>query len=546
MLPAGPARADYNEDLQDYNKLIQGNSEGEKTNPERALAAYRSFLETHQDLHAQLGVQLVDRMADVLYARLKQTEKALQICDWAIDTYKGQRQVVGAITAKARILNGEKRPTEAQTLLEKDWESVMASDMYQVGPAIQQYAAALDAQGKRKEATTAVLKALCSNSDLFHYYYQGTPPAWMYDRVTRDLAARNRIDEALGWAKVCFITAGTSPYDQKAAMELLGRLWRLKDLSDRSIKAFEEALHDPAKPNPLADVKLPEMDVDALTAHAARPVVTVSDVLGIVGALIFTGRMREALVTAREWHDKFPGDARAEICKRVLKAVYLNLNAAEQFDAFRRNGQGPDPLNRLARKLAEEGDRPAGEAPPPAGGVKPAEAARPADAEKPAAPKADAKGETLGYVKDAADDKRNLTGTGYAVAFQCPGKAGCVTSVRLCAARTSPVRGKFHLYLLDGKMQVLADLPFAYSTIGTGELRWYDLAVPSIEVPKQFAVGLDFRPEAKDAIHLGLNRGAKNTHSFVGLPAKGYQKMTQPVEWMVQVVVADQPAGKRE
>ncbi len=112
--------------------------------------------------------------------------------------------------------------------------------------------------------------------------------------------------------------------------------------------------------------------------------------------------------------------------------------------------------------------------------------------------------------------------------------------------RTGPAEGKFHLYLLGTKMQVLADLPFPYSAVGTGELRWYDLEVPSIEVPKQFAVGLDFRPDAGRAIHLGLNRGVETTHSFVGLPATGYQKMAQPVEWMVRVVVSEKPAGKME
>ena len=526
MLPAGTAYAGWAEDQKAVAELRQRSNELEKTNPQQAVTAYRTFLEGHPDLFPSCGVEMTSLIAGLCSTRLQQTAQALEICEWAIETYKDSRFVAGVLGTKAAILNHEKRHVEAQELIEKCWDQVMAGERDQIGPAVQQLAAALDAQGKRKEATAVVQKALSSNGHLLHYWWQGRPPGWMYERVVKECIAKNRLEEALSWGKLFFICASDLPGGTKDATAFLGRIWRVKDLSDRNTEAFVEALHDPAKPNPLAVVKLPELDVEGMATTIERPLGIGTDRCGILNALIATGRMREALATAKECHARFSNTDSAEMVRRVLKAAYLSVKVGEQFNSFEKTGRGPNPVDQLATKIAEE------------------EAQEPGGRKYAATPKPEARGETLGYVKDAADDKRNLTGTGYAVAFQCPGKAGCVTSVRLCAARTSPVRGKFHLYLLDGKMQVLADLPFAYSTIGTGELRWYDLTVPSIEVPEQFAVGLDFRPEARDAIHLGLNRGAKDTHSFVGLPAKGYQKMAQPVEWMVQVVVADQPAGK--
>ena len=522
LLPAGPARADYFGDRKAVAELRKANQEMEKTNQEQAVEAYRKFMEQRPDLDPFVAVDLAATMVDICYTRLKQTDKALQLCDWALDTYKGSRYAMGALTAKARILILEKRPTEAQELLEKEWDRVMAGGRDQVGPAVQQYVAALDAQGKRKEATAATRKVLAGNPQVFIDWLQGVPMGWMYERVLKDHLSRNELDAALGWGKLYFITCCYYPQELERVTAFLERIWKIKEMSDRSTRAFAEALRDPAKPNPLAEVKLPEVDVDALNTFVERPLGG-PDNYAIINALLVLGRTREALVAAREWDGKYPGGD--ELIRRVLKATYLNVKVMEDFDAFRKTGQGPNPVDALVKKLTEDGEK------------KSEAQATPASGAKPAAPVANR--QPLGYVKDTADDKRTLAGTGFAVSFERPAKASRVIKVRICATRTGTKApaAKFHLYLLDEKMQVLADLPFSYEMIGQGAPRWYDLDVPAIEVPANFSIGLDFRPDAEKAIHVGLQRGAEQTHSFVGLPAKGYQRMAQPVEWMVRVVV---------
>ena len=369
-LPAGPARADYGSDRKAYDALRRANAELEKTKPEQAVTAYRTFLEAHPDLHPKIGVDLTSTTADLLYSRLKQTDKALQICDWAIETYRESRCMVESLTAKAQVLNAEKRWAEAQLLLEKEWDRVMAADQFRIGPAVQQLVAALDAQGKRKEATETTYKALSSNGDLLSWWwYQGTPPGWMYDRVLKDLVAKNRLEEALSWAKLIFMVCGSTPNEINAAMGYLDRVWNLKDLSDRTFKAFQAAARTPANPNPLDQVKLPELNLEAMNAHADRPVDTAADLAGIIGAQIATGRMREAVVTAQEWYGKSP-DAFPDLIKRVLKAGFLNTKVMEECAAFRKTAPGPTPMEHRARSIAAEASRPAGDKTPPGGDQK--------------------------------------------------------------------------------------------------------------------------------------------------------------------------------
>ena len=77
---------------------------------------------------------------------------------------------------------------------------------------------------------------------------------------------------------------------------------------------------DPAKPNPLAGVKLPDMDREALSARVERTELSISDRMGVINALIAGGRMREALLKAGEWYTRRPDDFNADAVLRVLKA----------------------------------------------------------------------------------------------------------------------------------------------------------------------------------------------------------------------------------
>lgn len=57
--------------------------------------------------------------------------------------------------------------------------------------------------------------------------------------------------------------------------------------------------------------------------------------------------------------------------------------------------------------------------------------------------------------------------------------------------------------MLNEKKQVLADLPFAYALIERGDMKWYALRTPSVEVPADFTVALAFNPHQTKGVYLG-------------------------------------------
>jgi hypothetical protein len=124
--------------------------------------------------------------------------------------------------------------------------------------------------------------------------------------------------------------------------------------------------------------------------------------------------------------------------------------------------------------------------------------------------------------------------------------------VQIYAARygyPQPPAEDFHLYLLNEKFQILKDLTYPYSTVERmtekGDLRWYTLVTPSIEVPQRFYVALSFNPTQTKGIYLGLDKNVKQAHSFVGLPDSGFEPVKEPSDWMVRVYMTAQPSGTK-
>ena len=153
----------------------------------------------------------------------------------------------------------------------------------------------------------------------------------------------------------------------------------------------------------------------------------------------------------------------------------------------------------------------------------------------------------LGYVKDASKDYRSLGASGHAVFFERTNGASFIKSVQIFAGRygePEPPKDNFHVYVLNEKMQVLADVDVPYSIVKRGNQRWYTLSMPSIETPRQFYVALAFNPNKTKGIYLGLDKSVAQSHSFVGLPEEGYNKVPETYDWMVRVTLESAPSGK--
>ncbi|GMU20777.1 MAG: hypothetical protein AMXMBFR13_08730 [Phycisphaerae bacterium] len=150
----------------------------------------------------------------------------------------------------------------------------------------------------------------------------------------------------------------------------------------------------------------------------------------------------------------------------------------------------------------------------------------------------------VGYVDDTAEGRRSIGASGHAVQFDRPAEARFVTAVEIHAARygtPEPPKENFYIHVLNGDRQVLARLPFSYSLIERGDLSWYTLKTPSIEVPEKFYIAPAFNPHQTKGIYLGYDESVEESHSFVGLPGEGYDPVDKKYDWMVRVHMTDKP-----
>jgi hypothetical protein len=138
----------------------------------------------------------------------------------------------------------------------------------------------------------------------------------------------------------------------------------------------------------------------------------------------------------------------------------------------------------------------------------------------------------------------SINGSGHAVQFTRPGDARYVEAVQIFASRygtPEPPNEDFHLYLLNDRQQVLADVPFPYSLIERGDMKWYTLRTPSIEVPEKFTVALAFNPHKTKGIYLAYSgTNGPTCYSLIGLPGDGFE-FWKPAEWMVRPSLTTEP-----
>ena len=156
--------------------------------------------------------------------------------------------------------------------------------------------------------------------------------------------------------------------------------------------------------------------------------------------------------------------------------------------------------------------------------------------------------ECVSHVDDTAEGKLSLSASGHAVVFERASDARFVEAVQIFAGRygsPSPPDEDFHLYLLNGARQVLMDIPYPYGMTEQGDMRWYTLRTPSVEVPERFCVALAFNPHQTKGIFLGKDTNVSSSHSLQGLPESGYQVVGDDFEWMVRVHLAEEPTGEK-
>lgn len=155
--------------------------------------------------------------------------------------------------------------------------------------------------------------------------------------------------------------------------------------------------------------------------------------------------------------------------------------------------------------------------------------------------------ELLSYVDDTAEGKRSIAGSGHAMYFDRKDEgAAQLTAVHVFGARygtPQPPEEDFHVYVLDERLGMLADVKVPYKTFERGEMRWYVLKVPPVNVPRNFVVCLSFNPARMKGVYVGMDKDPSRLHSAMGLPSKGIVPIKDEYNWMMRVQLEmDEPA----
>ena len=155
----------------------------------------------------------------------------------------------------------------------------------------------------------------------------------------------------------------------------------------------------------------------------------------------------------------------------------------------------------------------------------------------------------VGYVDDTSEGKRSLAASGHCEEFTCPEGVKFVESVMIFAGRyglPEPPQEDFHVYILNDKQEILADIPVPYSTVERADMRWYTITTPAIEVPKKFFVAINFNPHQTKGIYLGYDSNVQQSHSFMGLPDSGFTPVKEKYDWMIRLAMTAQVSqGKK-
>lgn len=338
--------------------------------PQVAIDAYEKLYEDRPKMLPAVAVRLSQRVAEIYGGQLQNWDKVVEIDNWTIQKYPKQAEAILVVDNKIKALTTLNRLEEAGKACEAHWDIVLHGGqpgeewlVMFAASALRGSCEAYVALKQPEKATALLLKAFSAMPSLLNDKAQGMGDwknGWMYDMLVPQLIEAGRIDEALTWAKLQYVT---SPADKAAidrATRSAGRVWGERE-EFQLLRAFARSQEEPAPAdveNPLDTVKLPVFDLKLMKEHLARtetpPKMELNRTKTKERILIFLagGDYVTALQEAGKlWQDLPKNPEGAENIRRVLKAGDLNLTRANQFTKFL-EGKAPDPIPGFLKDMA--------------------------------------------------------------------------------------------------------------------------------------------------------------------------------------------------
>jgi len=312
----------------------------------QSIELYKEFIAAHPNIYPSVGIAATQGLVS-LYQKAKLSEPALQALDAGLQKYATDADAILLLNTKASVLISDKKFGDAETMLRGLWEKSLQQANNDEAKLIVPYVTALTQQGKTAEAANVARKVL-TEAPMYLEAGQGASER-LFSCVVEHLLADQRDEEALGWAKLRFMTCAFSESAIASATNLLSRVWMARDLAPTTAQAFIDAQKSAAAANPLTAVKLPEVSAEArkaqLVSLAAASQAGSRPAHDRISMHIQLGELGAAMAAARRIMVAQPKSSTGslEIC-RVFKAADLNVKRANAFLEYIKAGQGVNPL----------------------------------------------------------------------------------------------------------------------------------------------------------------------------------------------------------
>ena len=331
--------------------------------PQVVIDSYRKLFEGRPTWIPLIAIKLSVNISEA-YKKLGNLDKSLEIDDWAIKKYNDDNAIVWTIEHRAGALNALKRYDETIKLIDDNWNSIVRGGQSQeewlamyASTALRDAVEACDAADQNDKAIALMIKALNAMPSLLDDKEQGMSDwkdGWIYDALIPKLLKANRAADALGYAKLHYVTGSFDKDSIARATTSLGRVWGDQE-EYQKIRVFaqlQEPNPDAALKNPLLDVKLPEFDAKLFKEHLARTSIAVQPTAALnrskakeqISLLLVKGDYATAMALARRLMKDDPSkpDGTLQIC-RVFKAADLSVRRANQFLDFL-EGKAENPV----------------------------------------------------------------------------------------------------------------------------------------------------------------------------------------------------------
>ncbi len=281
------ARADEATDWKDLTALRKQIAEEPlKSNPDQARQQLQALYQSRV-FDPVPAAEIVLQAAQITRTQLNKPEEATKMLEagWQASQQKidaAKPAGVMYLFALSSALVEEDKNAEAKSLLEANRAAIVAGgnsgngnlELY-ASQTLQRLADVQDATreaGAKPEDTVALLKSSLMQMPVFldpdRQRSLSWTKGWIYDRLMTALANTGHADEALQWGRLFFAESDFSQASIERATNALSGAWVAQgDLA--KVRAFAAA-QTGKEDNPLATVKFPTLDADALISGVRR------------------------------------------------------------------------------------------------------------------------------------------------------------------------------------------------------------------------------------------------------------------------------------